>query len=96
MSDIRAQDEVRAEQIAQFKHYVRFVSRDPEKNRHRFYLLSWQISLQDDTVLVCTWGRLGIHGRSRILLLTNALTETYLERLIRRRLQRGYRVCEWS
>ena len=44
MSEDRAADEVPIEELAQFQHYVHFVSRDPAKNRARFYLLSWQVS----------------------------------------------------
>ena len=55
------------EELVRFQHYVRFVSLNPAKNRARFYLLSWQISLEGDTALVCTWGRLGTQGRSRVV-----------------------------
>ncbi len=85
-----------AEQIAHFTQHVRFVSCNPEQNRQRFYLLSWQTSLHGEPVLVCTWGRLGTLGRSRILGLPEiSPNASSLTRLIKRRLQRGYQVTEW-
>lgn len=89
--------EVVAEELSQFKHYVRFVSRDPAKNRERFYLLTWQSTLHSDKALVCTWGRLGTLGRSLVVFFAaDTPVESRLERLIRRRLRRGYQVHEWS
>ncbi len=88
--------EITAEQVAQFEHYVRFVSCDPAQNRQRFYLLSWQRSLDGESVLMCTWGRLGTLGRSRIIHFPESSSVgTSLQRLIKRRLQRGYHVIEW-
>ncbi len=92
----RGTEEIAVEELARFKHDVRFVSRDSTKNRERFYLLRWQGSLHGDTALVCTWGRIGTQGRSRILCFESAPDMTRLERLMRRRLQRGYHVTEWS
>ncbi len=85
------------EVLAQFQHYLRFVSLDPAKNRARFYLLSWQVSLAGDMALVCTWGRLGTQGRTRVVfVLDRAEAEQHLAHLIRRRLKRGYQVSEWQ
>ena len=50
-------DEVAVEHLAQFTHALRFVSHNHTANRHRYYLLSWQPTLEGSTVLVCTWGR---------------------------------------
>ena len=89
-------EEVPAEALAQFQHYVRFVSQDATKNRQRFYLLRWQPTLEGDTALVCTWGRLGTHGRSRTICSpTRAQVQEQLVYLIRRRLQHGYHVTAW-
>ncbi len=65
MSAGRGPEDVAAAELAQFQHYVRFVSRNPAKNRRRFYHLSWQVSLDGATALVCRWGRLGTQGQSR-------------------------------
>ncbi len=88
--------EIAAEQVIQFEHYVRLVSCAPEHNRQRFYLFSWQRSLYGERVLVCTWGRIGTLGRSRsICFPEGSPVVASLERLIKRRLQRGYQVTEW-
>ena len=97
MSEDRAADEVPIEELAQFQHYVHFVSRDPAKNRARFYLLSWQVALTGDIALVCRWGRLGTQGRTRALFFPDRSTiAPKIERLIKRRLRRGYQVQEWE
>ena len=96
MSEGQGTQAVSIEEVAQFEHYVRFESRDPAKNRQRFYLLSWQVSLEGDMALICTWGRMGRPGHSRVILFpTDAPVEPRLERLIKRRLKRGYHVTEW-
>ena len=59
MNEDQGSTEVAPEVLARFQHYLRFVSRDPAKNRARFYLFSWQVALDGETALVCTWGRLG-------------------------------------
>ena len=97
MSEGQGPAEVAPEELARFQHYLRFVSRDPAKNRARFYLFSWQVSLDGETALVCTWGRLGTQGRTRFIFFPErAAAETSLARLIRRRLKRGYQVSEWQ
>ncbi len=89
--------EIAAEQVAQFEHYVRLVSCAPEQNRQRFYLFSWQPSLYSERVLVCTWGRIGTLGRSRVIRFPDNLpVAASLQRVIKRRMQRGYQVTEWS
>ena len=85
------------EDLAQFQHFVHFVSLDPAKNRARFYLLSWQASLLGDTALVCRWGRLGTQGRSRVIIIPDgAEVQPKIERLIKRRFQHGYQVAGWD
>ncbi len=54
MSDGRGMVDLLPEQLAQFEQYVRFVSCDPQQNRQRFYVLSWQRLLHGELVLVCT------------------------------------------
>ncbi len=97
MSEYRGTDTTSAEDVAQFTQYVRFVSRDPARNRERFYVLSWQGTLQGDTVLLCRWGRLGTQGRSLTIVYSeqDQLQEKIL-RLIKRRLQHGYQITEWQ
>lgn len=89
--------EITAEQVVQFEQYVRFVSCNPQQNRQRFYLLTWQRSLIGELTLMCTWGRLGTLGRSRVIRFPDSSpVVTSLQRLIRRRrLRRGYHVTEW-
>ncbi len=88
--------ELATEEVIQFEHYVRLVSCDGEQNRQRFYLFSWQRSLYSERILVCTWGRIGTLGRSRVIHFSDDLpVATSLQRLIRRRLHRGYQVTEW-
>ncbi len=95
MSD-EQREAIPAEALAQFHHYVRFVSQDMAKNRQRFYLLSWQPTLEGDTALVCTWGRLGTQGRSRTLCYPErAQVQAKLVRLIPWRLPRGYQLAAW-
>jgi predicted DNA-binding WGR domain protein len=89
-------DELSVEQLAQFTHAVRFVSHDPATNRHRYYLLSWQRTLDGTTVLVATWGRMQTHGRSRMLCTADQPhVQDLVVRIIKRRFQRGYQVTEW-
>ncbi len=96
MSDVQQPEDIPIEVLVQFSHYIRFVSRDPAENRNRFYLLSWQQTLDGSAALVCTWGRLGTQGRSRILCAADQLdAQDIVARIIRRRLQRGYQVIEW-
>ncbi len=88
---------VPVEVLAQFAHYIRFVSCDPAKNRNRFYLLNWQPALDGSAVLISTWGRLGTRGRSQIIRYPEqAPVHEVIRRIIQRRLQRGYQVIEWQ
>ncbi len=90
-------EDIPIEVLVQFTYYVRFVSCDPTKNRNRFYLLSWQPDLAGSMALVCTWGRIGTRGRSRVICyLGQANVQAAIARLIRRRLQRGYQVIAWQ
>ncbi len=97
VSDARQSEDTSLETLAQFTHAIRFESRDPTTNRNRFYLLMWQPMLDGSMVLVCTWGRLQTHGRSRILCTADQPNaQDIVARIIRRRLQRGYQVVEWQ
>ncbi len=97
MSESRETKAVSAEEVAQFTQYVRLVSRDPTKNRERFYVLSWQGTLQGGIALLCRWGRIGTQGRSRTIIYTHQdQVREKIIRLIKRRLQRGYHITEWQ
>ena len=88
---------VPVEILVQFAHYVRFVSVHPLKNRQRFYLLTWQASLEGTVALVCTWVRLGSPGRSRVVFVSNQQAiEMKLIKLMQRRFKHGYQVTEWQ
>jgi len=54
VNDARQVEDISTETLVQFAHYIRFVSRDPAKNRSRFYLLSWQPTLDGSAALVCS------------------------------------------
>jgi len=80
-------EDITTETLVQFTDYIRFVSRDPAKNRNRFYLLSWQPTLDGSAALVCTWGRLGTRGRSRLLCAADQPdAQDIVARIIRRRM----------
>ena len=89
-------EEIPAEALAEFEEFVRFVSRDPAKNRARFYLLTWQPTLDGEMALVCTWGRLGTQGRSlAVVFPERSCAQAKIAHLIRRRFQHGYQMMSW-
>ncbi len=89
-------DPAAIEDVARFQCRVRFVSRDPARDRARFYTLTWQPALWGGGALVRRWGRLGGSGRALTAFYPDrASAQASVERLIRRRLRRGYRVVEW-
>jgi predicted DNA-binding WGR domain protein len=97
VTEQRQPEEVPLDALVQFTHYIRFVSLDPTKNRSRFYRISWQPTLDGSAALVCTWGRLGTYGRSRMLCAADQPNaQDIVARIIRRRLQRGYQVVAWQ
>jgi predicted DNA-binding WGR domain protein len=96
VSNWQESEHISIEALAQFTDYIRFVSCDPAKNRNRFYHLSWQRILDGSAALVCTWGRIGTRGRSRVVCYTERTNaRDAIARIIRRRLQRGYHVTNW-
>jgi predicted DNA-binding WGR domain protein len=79
--------------VVPFAHAARFVSVDPAKNRSRFYELRLQPTLWGDTALVRAWGRLGTPGRTAVRSYADPrVARATAEQLVRRRLQRGYRL----
>jgi predicted DNA-binding WGR domain protein len=84
-----------AQAIAAFQCYARFVSIEPEKNRFRFYAMSWQPGLWGDDALIVQWGRIGTEGRDLPSFYKGrSVAQPVIDRAVRRRLQRGYRVLE--
>jgi predicted DNA-binding WGR domain protein len=78
-----------------FAHGARFVSVDPAKRRFRFYELRLQETLWGGVALVQVWGRLGTPGRWRASAYPDrAAAEPDVERAVRRRLRRGYRLAD--
>jgi predicted DNA-binding WGR domain protein len=81
--------------IVPFGHAIRFVSVDPAKRRFRFYELRLQGTLWGGVALVRAWGRLGTPGRARATEYPDrAAAGPDVERAVRRRLGRGYRLVE--
>ena len=66
---------------------------DPAQNMNRFYVLSIEASLFGDAALVREWGRIGQPGRRRVEIHeTEGKAVESLERWLRRKRRRGYRV----
>ena len=85
------------EMLAGFRAYVRFESRDPTENRHRFYDLTWQPTLFGEGALVRTWGRQGQPGTSRATFYPDrACADAEVRQVVRRRFAHGYRVIDWQ
>ncbi len=85
-----------AEEVAHFACYARFVSVDPDRNRARFYALTWQPALWGGGALIRAWGRLPGPGRARVAFYPDrTAAQPEVERLIARRLRRGYTVAGW-
>ncbi len=84
------------EEVARCACRVRFESLDPAKNRARFYTITWQPALWGGGAIVRRWGRLGGPGRALTTFYDDrASAQESVERLIRRRLGRGYEVVAW-
>jgi predicted DNA-binding WGR domain protein len=80
-----------------FTQFARFELRDPVRNRQRFYVFSWQMSLWAGQVLLARWGRLGQRPRGpKVLSMRPGPPGVEaLDRLVRRRHARGYRLVDW-
>jgi predicted DNA-binding WGR domain protein len=84
-----------AEGAASFARFARFVSVDPATNRFRSYELRWQPVLWGGVPLVRTWGRAGTRRRAAVRAYPDrASAKPDVERAVRRRLRRGYRLVE--
>jgi predicted DNA-binding WGR domain protein len=76
-----------------FGRVARFVSVDSARRRFRFYELRWQPTLWGGVALVRAWGRLGTPGRwAATEYPDRAAAQPDVERAVRRRLGRGYRL----
>src|SRR5262245_20490262 len=81
--------------VVPFPHVARFVSVDPAKRRFRFCELRWRPTLWGGVALVRAWGRLGTPGRwAATEYPDRAAAQPDVERAVRRRLGRGYRLVE--
>jgi predicted DNA-binding WGR domain protein len=79
-----------------FEQFARFELVDPERHRRRFYVFSWQPSLWGRMALAARWGRLGQRPRGPKVLpvLPGTPGAQALDRLLRRRHARGYRLTD--
>jgi predicted DNA-binding WGR domain protein len=80
-----------------FRQFARFELVDPARNRRRYYVFSWQPSLWGGPVLLARWGRLGQRPRGPKVLSVSPGPPgaAALDRLVRRRHARGYRLTDW-
>ena len=96
VSDWQQPGSVPVEVLTEFAHYIRFVSRDPAKNRNRFYLLRLAANPRWACSARVHLGRIGTTGRSRIMCYAeHRKVQDTIARIIQRRLQSGYQVTEW-
>ena len=95
MRETACTDPPAAAVVASFAQAARFVSVDPATRRFRFYELRLQETLWGGVALVRAWGRLGTPGRARATEYPDrAAAGPDVERAVRRRLGRGYRLVE--
>ncbi len=88
--------ETMTETLAGFHAYVRFASIDPSENRRRFYDLTWQPTLFGEGALVRAWGRQGRPPTTRASFYPDrGQAAPEIRRVVRRRMQHGYRVTDW-
>lgn len=67
------------------------VSITPQKNRYRYYTLSWQATLWGEWVLVRRWGRIGARGRCTTLPFPDgARAQAAIARILAARQRHGY------
>ncbi len=82
---------------ASFRQGVVLASVDPDRNRARRYLLTWQPGLWGGGTLTRAWGRIGKPGRSLTVAFDDReAAQDAIVALIRRRLRHGYRVVAWE
>lgn len=81
-----------------FRDDARFESVDPARRRACYDVFSWQPDLWGGGVLAARWGSLGQPPRGPTVLSVppGAPGAEALDRLLRRRVQRGYRLVAWA
>ena len=83
--------------VVHFQAYAHLVNVDPDKNRYRFYTLTWQPSLFEGGAIVRRWGRIGTEGRWRPLFFPSRQeAQKTVEGILKRRLGHGYCVVQWE
>ena len=83
--------------VVHFQAYAHLVNVDPDKNRYRFYTLTWQPSLFGGLALVRSWGRIGTSGRSRAIFFADQEgAQKAVEEIMKRRMAHGYAVVRWE
>jgi predicted DNA-binding WGR domain protein len=95
MQQTSRSDDNAAETIARFHAYARLISVDPERNRFRYYSLTWQPGLWGGGALVRCWGRIGMKGRSQETPYRDrSSAQGDVDQLVKRRLRHGYQVVD--
>lgn len=88
---------VSATDVVHFRAYAHLVSIDPQRNRHRFYTLTWQPSLFGGGAIVKRWGRVGTDGQWQAAFFgTRDEAQTTVEEILKRRLGHGYQIIRWD
>ncbi len=69
---------------------------DPERHMNRWYLVTIQPTLFDAYTVICAWGNrnTGYQRMQFIQVATPELGQTLAEKLVRRKMRRGYRLEE--
>jgi predicted DNA-binding WGR domain protein len=74
--------------------FIHMVSIDPERNRARFYTISWQGDLWGAGTIATTWGRIGGRGRTHVTPFdSREALGVALLKMVARRMDRGYRLA---
>ncbi len=87
---------VPADGVVHFDVYAHLESIDPDKNRCRFYTLTWQPSLFGGGAIVRRWGRIGTEGQWRAILFGSRKEAQKTGGILKRRLGHEYQVVSWE
>lgn len=86
-----------ADQVPAFSQELRLVQVDGSREPARFWLLQWHPTLFAGVALVAVQGRIGRPARARVLLHAEApRLDGTIEQEVRRHLQQGYQLVDWS
>jgi len=69
---------------------LRWQSVDPERNRYRFYSLSFSLDLWGEPFLVQHWGRIGTKGQREFVWVKPEELDQYVHTILRQRELHGY------